>query len=128
MEDPKKTEEAPVEVPKKEKKPTKAELTAAEAEAFEGKDTDFFKVQDEETKKWAYPGPLPVLSRAAAVSLGFKRFYTGVPCKNNHDCPRKVKGGCVECGHERLKAYRTTKAAEAKAEKEATKTEKKEEK
>ena len=38
------------------------------------------------------------ITRDEAHAKGLKRFYTGVPCKREHDCERfVVNGGCVEC-------------------------------
>lgn len=38
-----------------------------------------------------------VISKKEAKALGLKKYYTGVPCKNGHDCERYIGGGCVEC-------------------------------
>jgi len=44
-----------------------------------------------------------IVSRAEALELGLKRYYTGKPCKHGHVAERYVsgkakgKGGCVEC-------------------------------
>jgi 5-methylcytosine-specific restriction endonuclease McrA len=41
---------------------------------------------------------MKLISRDEALSKGLKRFYTGVPCKHNHVCERKVnRSTCVEC-------------------------------
>jgi hypothetical protein len=38
------------------------------------------------------------ISREIAARLGLKRFFTGVPCRNGHNCERLVNGKeCVEC-------------------------------
>lgn len=40
-----------------------------------------------------------VISRDHAKALGFKRYFTGVPCKRGHISERYVLGGdCLECG------------------------------
>jgi hypothetical protein len=77
----------------KPKPPTKAELSQKEADAV-----DF-------TQDQLYgDGPWPVISRAAAVILGFSRYYTGEICKNGHDAPRKTKTStCTACGRMKLR-------------------------
>ncbi len=92
--------ETPVEA--KPKAPTKDELTQQEADAFkaehgkEGEDIDaiFYDTQ----------GPWPLLSRAAAIKLGSRRYYLGTPCPKEHDSPRKTKTcACLECSRLRLR-------------------------
>jgi hypothetical protein len=78
---------------KKEKAPTKAELSQKEADAVDFTQDIFYG-----------PGPWPKLSRAAAILLGFSRYYTGEPCINGHDAPRKTKtSACLTCSHEKLR-------------------------
>lgn len=36
-------------------------------------------------------------TRAEAMALGAKYYFTGAPCKHGHVAPRKTKGACVEC-------------------------------
>ena len=36
-------------------------------------------------------------TRAEAVRLKEKHYFTGVPCKWGHVAPRKTKGACIEC-------------------------------
>ena len=36
-------------------------------------------------------------TRAEAMALGAKYYFTGAPCKHGHVAPRKTKGTCVEC-------------------------------
>jgi hypothetical protein len=37
-------------------------------------------------------------TRKEAHAAGLKRFYTGKPCHNGHDCERYVSsGGCLDC-------------------------------
>lgn len=39
-----------------------------------------------------------IISKKEAVSLGLKRYYTGVPCKHGHIAERKVNNSdCLEC-------------------------------
>lgn len=85
-------ETAPAPV-KKEKAPTKAELSQKEADAVDFTQDVFYG-----------PGPYPKLSRAAAVLLGFSRYYTGEECIKGHDAPRKTKSSaCLTCSHEKLR-------------------------
>lgn len=45
---------------------------------------------------------MDLISREDAKALGLKRFFTGVPCKNNHIAERYVSSGnCVTCLKER---------------------------
>jgi hypothetical protein len=42
------------------------------------------------------------ISRDAAIKLGLKRYFTGIPCRNGHVCERYTMAGysvtrCVEC-------------------------------
>ncbi|KGO33482.1 hypothetical protein JT06_14230, partial [Desulfobulbus sp. Tol-SR] len=85
-------ETAPAPV-KKEGAPTKAELSQKEADAVDFTQDVFYG-----------EGPWPKLSRAAAILLGFSRYYTGEPCINGHDAPRKTKtSACLTCSHEKLR-------------------------
>lgn len=90
------TVEAPAETPVKEtkpKEPTKAELAQKEANAVDFSDEALYG-----------DGPWPKISRAAAVLLGFRRYYTGEVCKNGHDAPRKTKTStCTACGRMKLR-------------------------
>jgi len=79
--------------PAKEKAPTKAELSQLEADAFVGDEQVFYG-----------DGPFPVLSRAAAIILGFGRYNTGEPCIAGHDSPRKTKtSACLACARAKLR-------------------------
>ena len=79
---------------KKEKPPTKAQLAKAEADAVNFTQEVYYDAE----------GPWPLLSRAAAILLGFSRYYTGVRCINDHDAPRKTKSSaCLVCSHEKLR-------------------------
>ena len=105
---------------KKEKKPTKTELKDAaiqeEIDNFDYDDDVYRKVYDEETNTWEYPVlPLPLLSRAAAIKMGMKKYFTGESCPHGHVAPRRVKGGCTECFKARVAARRKAKAAEKAA-------------
>ena len=43
----------------------------------------------------------PVISRDAAKSVGLTRFFTGLPCVNNHISQRTtINGGCFRCNSE----------------------------
>lgn len=51
-----------------------------------------------------------ILSRVDALAQGLKRYYTGVPCKNGHDCEKLVSNhGCTLCQSERLSRKRAAK-------------------
>ena len=77
------------------KKETKASMVEAEADGVKFKD-DVYYESDE--KSW------PVLSRAAAILLGFRRYYLGTECVNGHISPRKTKTStCLVCARERLR-------------------------
>lgn len=94
-------ETAPAPV-KKEKAPTKMELAQKEADAVDFTQDVFYG-----------PGPYPKLSRAAAVLLGFSRYYTGEPCISGHDAPRKTKSSaCLTCSHEKLRLRHKRRIAE----------------
>jgi len=47
-------------------------------------------------------------TRAEAVALGAKRYFTGKPCKHGHVVPRTVRAHCTEC----LKGWRPADDAE----------------
>lgn len=54
------------------------------------------------------------ISRAEAVGLGLKRYFTGTPCVSGHLSERRVVGGeCIECGNRRSR-FRSPVATEAK--------------
>lgn len=109
---------------KKEKKMSKKEMAQQEADAVEFTDEVYY-----DTKAESYPK----LSRAAAVILGFRRYYTGESCVNGHDAPRKTKSaGCIVCTREKVAArrkermandpeYREVQLAKAKARRQAKK-------
>lgn len=83
----------------KEKKVTKAEQVAQEVAAIEFTDAIFYG-----------EGPWPLLSRAAAIEAGMTRYYTGVPCQNGHDAPRKTKSAaCLVCARIRLRERHKTR-------------------
>lgn len=103
--------EAPV---KKEKAPTKAELAQKEADAVDFVDDIYFpKMNPDGTYIPLETEGLPTISRAAAMILGFRRYFTGEPCVNGHISPRKVKTStCVACTREKLKARTARKRQE----------------
>lgn len=77
----------------KPKAPTKAELSKQEADAV-----------DWDEKVYFGEGPYPKISRAAALIKGFSRYYTGEPCQNGHDAPRKTKTStCLACARIKLR-------------------------
>jgi 5-methylcytosine-specific restriction endonuclease McrA len=39
----------------------------------------------------------PIITRAQAIERGLKRFYSGFPCCNGHECEQYISGKCVEC-------------------------------
>lgn len=42
-------------------------------------------------------------SRAEAIRLGVRRYYTGIPCKHGHRSERyTTTGSCLECLHPKL--------------------------
>lgn len=51
--------------------------------------------------KFTPPKPPPsvpiVMTRRDALALGFRKYFTGKPCKSGHLCERRLHGGCVEC-------------------------------
>lgn len=48
-----------------------------------------------------------IISRKEAKEKGFKKYFTGKPCKNNHICERYVSGGhCIECNIDCQRQYR----------------------
>lgn len=55
-------------------------------------------------------------TRKEAREAGSQFYYTGKPCKYNHDSLRRVTGHCVECGREQSRkltgpnAYHSTEA------------------
>lgn len=82
--------------PVKEKKPKKSDLAQQEADAA--------KESGLTNEVYYGPGPWPKLSRMAATILGFTRYYTGEPCANGHDAPRKTKtASCLTCSHNKLR-------------------------
>lgn len=41
---------------------------------------------------------MDIVTRSEAAAMGFKRYYTGVPCAHGHDSPRYVcNTGCIAC-------------------------------
>ena len=89
-------------VPAKPKAPTKDELAQKEADEFkaahekEGEQIDAVFYNTE--------GPWPLLSRAAAIKLGSRRYYLGTDCPSGHDSPRKTKTcACLVCSRLRLR-------------------------
>lgn len=51
--------------------------------------------------------PFPrAVPRKAALSLGFKRYFTGRPCQNKHLSVRTLKGECVACQKDYKKRWR----------------------
>jgi 5-methylcytosine-specific restriction endonuclease McrA len=53
----------------------------------------------------------PIVSRAAAISQGLSRYFTGKPCKQGHVAERTVVGGCIVCRENRKKAWRAANGA-----------------
>ncbi len=50
---------------------------------------------------------MEVITRAEALKLGLKNYYTGEPCKHGHISERNVTGGyCIECKAITKKKYR----------------------
>lgn len=50
-------------------------------------------------------------TRAEAMALGAKYYFTGEPCKHGHIAPRKTKGVCVECMRLETEKYKDKRAA-----------------
>lgn len=77
------------------KKVLKSEAVQAEADAVDFTDEVYY---DTTAETW------PVLSRAAALILGFRRYYLGTPCIKGHNSPRKTKTStCLVCAREKLR-------------------------
>lgn len=56
----------------------------------------------------------PIISRAAALALGLKRYYTGVPCCHGHDSERLVSDQkCIECNKAAKREWRKTESGKA---------------
>lgn len=52
---------------------------------------------------------LTKISRAEAVSIGLKKYYTGEPCLHGHDCERMVCNyACIECSKANLARWKMT--------------------
>jgi len=50
---------------------------------------------------------LDIITKDKAISLGLKRYFTGVPCKRSHLGERYVKGGsCIKCKLDRTRKSR----------------------
>jgi hypothetical protein len=59
---------------------------------------------------------LKIISKADAIKRGFKRFFSGVPCKKGGHVVEQYtcNGACVECQNLRLKVYfKTPKGKQA---------------
>ena len=96
------TAETATEAPTKVKAPTKDELAQKEADDFKAA----HEKEGEEIDAVFYDtvGPWPVLSRAAAIKLGSRRYYLGTDCPSGHDSPRKTKTcACLVCSRLRLR-------------------------
>ena len=50
-------------------------------------------------------------TRAEAMALGAKYYFTGEPCKHGHIAPRKTKGACLECLQNEWEQGKTKRAA-----------------
>lgn len=50
-------------------------------------------------------------TRAEAMALGAKYYFTGEPCKHGHIAPRKTKGICIECMRLETEKYKDKRAA-----------------
>lgn len=49
---------------------------------------------------------MQIITKFEAKEQGFKEFYTGKPCKYNHDSPRRVDNGdCTVCAANRSAKY-----------------------
>jgi len=47
-----------------------------------------------------------VVTKAEAISNGYTRYYTGIPCKYGHICERITSDrGCVECKRVKTRAW-----------------------
>ncbi len=55
-----------------------------------------------------------IKTRAEAIRLGVKSYFTGKPCKNGHLSERHAKGNCLACGRERQAARLNTPEHRAK--------------
>lgn len=99
---------------KKTKTQIKEEEVAAEVAAIEKTGIDdavFYPPHDKE---------YPVVSAAAARALGFRRYFTGVECKNGHIAPRTLKSNrCIKCQAEKVKQLAARKREAKAAEKAA---------
>lgn len=50
-----------------------------------------------------------IISRQSAVKLGYKKYFTGIPCKNKHIAERMIssfKDKCVECYKNQMRRFR----------------------
>jgi hypothetical protein len=45
-----------------------------------------------------------IISRKEAIAQGLKRYFTGKPCVNGHDCERYISG-CMMCAMESAKRW-----------------------
>ena len=50
-------------------------------------------------------------TRAEAIAIGAKYYFTGQPCKHGHVSPRKTKGACLGCLKEEWEENNTKRAA-----------------
>lgn len=52
--------------------------------------------------------PMKPITRVRARELGFRTYFTGVPCKFGHNAPKFVNNStCVVCSKRYVKAYQT---------------------
>ena len=99
---------------KEEKVSAKAELVAVEVAAVKFTDEVFYGIQNDDGtwQEWDPKGK-PTISRTAAISLGFRRYFTGEECINGHLAPRKTKGSvCIACARQKLRDRMKAKKAE----------------
>lgn len=55
-------------------------------------------------------------TRAEAMAIGAKYYFTGVPCKHGHICLRKTKGNCIECSRDEAHALNEKRKGQPKSE------------
>lgn len=48
-----------------------------------------------------------IISKSEAISLGLKKYFTGIPCKNGHVSERYLSGSCKSCVESHLNKVRS---------------------